>query len=104
MAEPAATLPKGSLILITGLTGYIATHVGQQFLKRGYKVRGTVRDLAKAAWLKDDLFSAEHAAGNLELVQVQISEPPMPLALPSKGLMLSLTSPPSPTLTPTRTR
>lgn len=70
MAEPAATLPKGSLILITGLTGYIATHVGQQFLKRGYKVRGTVRDLAKAAWLKDDLFSAEHAAGNLELVQV----------------------------------
>ncbi|KAL7926426.1 hypothetical protein ACQKWADRAFT_318342 [Trichoderma austrokoningii] len=70
MAELAAAIPKGSLVLITGLTGYIATHVGQEFLDRGYKVRGTVRDLAKASWLKDDLFSAAHAAGNLELVQV----------------------------------
>jgi nucleoside-diphosphate-sugar epimerase len=71
MAEPTAAIPKGSLVLITGLTGFIATHVAQQFFARGYKVRGTVRDLSKASWLKDDLFSAEHAAGKLELVQVQ---------------------------------
>lgn len=70
MAELTAAIPKGSLVLITGLTGYIATHVGQEFMNRGYKVRGTVRDLSKASWLKDDLFPAEHAAGNLELVQV----------------------------------
>lgn len=70
MAEQTAAIPKGSLVLITGLTGYIATHVAQQFFDLGYKVRGTVRDLSKASWLKDDLFSAEHAAGNLELVQV----------------------------------
>lgn len=70
MTEQAAAIPKGSVVLITGLTGYIATHVAQQFFARGYKVRGTVRDLSKASWLKDDLFSAEHAAGNLELVQV----------------------------------
>lgn len=70
MAELTFAIPKGSLILVTGLTGYIATHVAQEFFSHGFKVRGTVRDLAKASWLKDDLFSAEHAAGNLELVQV----------------------------------
>ncbi|KAM0477022.1 hypothetical protein ACHAPX_005981 [Trichoderma viride] len=70
MAEQTAAIPKGSLVLITGLTGYIATHVAQQFFERGYKVRGTVRDLSKASWLKDNLFAAENAAGNLELVQV----------------------------------
>lgn len=70
MAELTTALPKGSLVLITGLTGYIATHVAREFFDRGYKVRGTVRDLSKASWLKDDVFSAENAAGNLELVQV----------------------------------
>jgi nucleoside-diphosphate-sugar epimerase len=70
MAEITAAIPKGSLVLITGLTGYIATHVAQELFSRGYKVRGTVRDLSKASWLKDDLFSAENAAGNLELIQV----------------------------------
>lgn len=70
MAELTAAIPKGSIVLITGLTGFIATHVAQEFLRRGYKVRGTVRDLSKATWITDDLFPAEHAAGNVELIQV----------------------------------
>ncbi|KAJ4854250.1 NAD dependent epimerase/dehydratase family domain-containing protein [Trichoderma breve] len=70
MAEQTTAIPRGSLVLITGLTGYIATHVAQEFLHQGYKVRGTVRDISKASWLTDDLFSAEHAAGKVELIQV----------------------------------
>lgn len=35
---------KGSLVLVTGTTGYIAAHVSQQLLEGGYKVRGTARD------------------------------------------------------------
>ncbi|EHK25099.1 uncharacterized protein TRIVIDRAFT_33143 [Trichoderma virens Gv29-8] len=70
MAELTEAIPQGSLVLITGLTGYIATHVAKGFFSRGYKVRGTVRDLSKASWIKDDLFSAENAAGNLELIEV----------------------------------
>ncbi|KAH8658582.1 hypothetical protein BGZ61DRAFT_486186 [Ilyonectria robusta] len=70
MSEPTSVIPKGSIILITGLTGYIATHIAQQLFAGGYNVRGTVRDLSKASWLKDELFSTEHAAGKLELVQV----------------------------------
>lgn len=70
MSEPTSVIPKGSIILVTGLTGYIATHIAQQLFAGGYNVRGTVRDLSKASWLKDELFSTEHAAGKLELVQV----------------------------------
>lgn len=86
MTEPNAAIPKGSLVLITGLTGYIASHVAQQFFARGYKVRGTVRDLSGASWLKDDVFSAEYAAGNLELVQVPDLAAPNAFGAAMKGV------------------
>jgi len=43
-----AVLPPGSLILVTGITGYIGAHIGYQLLQYGYRVRGVVRDLTKA--------------------------------------------------------
>jgi uncharacterized protein YbjT (DUF2867 family) len=39
---------KGSHVLVTGVTGFIATHVANQFLKAGYSVTGTARNQAKA--------------------------------------------------------
>ena len=41
-------LPKGSRILVTGINGYIASHVGDQLMSQGYTVRGTARDQSKA--------------------------------------------------------
>ena len=70
MATQALAIPKDSTVLVTGLTGYIASHVAKQLFANGYKVRGTVRDLSKAAWLKDEIFARENAAGRLELVEV----------------------------------
>lgn len=35
-------------ILVTGASGYVASHVIRQFLEAGYKVRGTVRNEASA--------------------------------------------------------
>jgi nucleoside-diphosphate-sugar epimerase len=64
------TLPKGSWILVTGATGFIASHIILQFLKLGYKVRGTVRDLSKAKWLTEDLFASEAVSGSFEIVAV----------------------------------
>ncbi|EME41941.1 hypothetical protein DOTSEDRAFT_74095 [Dothistroma septosporum NZE10] len=40
-------LPKGSLILVTGASGYIASHVVNEALQAGYKVRGTARTREK---------------------------------------------------------
>jgi nucleoside-diphosphate-sugar epimerase len=42
------TIEKGSHVLVTGVTGFIAIHVANQFLKAGYKVTGTARSQAKA--------------------------------------------------------
>ncbi|KZO93938.1 NAD(P)-binding protein [Calocera viscosa TUFC12733] len=47
-----APLAPGSLIVIVGITGYIASHTGLQALKAGYRVRGTVRSMAKAEELR----------------------------------------------------
>ncbi|KAF7192056.1 NAD-dependent epimerase/dehydratase terH [Pseudocercospora fuligena] len=41
-------LPKGSLILVTGASGYIGSHVVNEALEAGYKVRGTARSQEKA--------------------------------------------------------
>lgn len=65
------TLPKGSLILITGVNGFIAAHLAQQLLARGYRVRGTVRNAEKSKWLIDDLFRTEASKGLFELATVE---------------------------------
>jgi len=59
-------------LLVTGATGYLASHVIKLLLEQGYKVRGTVRSLAK----KDkyqflyDLVPAKK--DNLELVEADL--------------------------------
>lgn len=70
MSELKTTIPKGSLVLVTGVTGFVASHVAKQFLERGYKVRGTVRDIAKAAWLVDDVLAPYFKDGAFELALV----------------------------------
>jgi len=70
MAELKTTIPKGSWILVTGATGFVASHVVKQFLERGYRVRGTVRDFTKAAWLVDNVFKSFADRGEFELARV----------------------------------
>jgi nucleoside-diphosphate-sugar epimerase len=77
ISNPA--LPKGSTILITGANAYVGSHVVDQLLLAGYKVRGSVRDTNKHAWLLD-FFNHRYsnAQGHLELVEIKMSKPPMP--------------------------
>lgn len=70
ITEIQTTIPKGSWILVTGASGFLASHVVKEFLQRGYKVRGTVRDLNKYAWLVQDLFKTDADKSNFESVQV----------------------------------
>lgn len=46
-------LPQGSLILVTGASGYIGSHVVNEALLAGYKVRGTARSQEKADKTKE---------------------------------------------------
>ncbi|XXG95772.1 hypothetical protein Hte_002043 [Hypoxylon texense] len=56
-------VPKGSLVLVTGANGFVGSHVADQFLCYGFKVRVTVRNVAKNAWLQeafDKKYGKEH--------------------------------------------
>ena len=43
---------SSQLVLITGISGFVATHVALEFLKNGHRVRGTVRSQDKAEIVK----------------------------------------------------
>lgn len=62
-------IPPGSTVLITGVNGYVASHVADQLLALGYKVRGTVRDAQRCGWVKE-LFDARYNRGRFELAVV----------------------------------
>lgn len=51
MMDTMQAIPKNSLVLVTGVNGYIASHIAEQLLEHGYRVRGTVRDAYKADYM-----------------------------------------------------
>jgi nucleoside-diphosphate-sugar epimerase len=55
-------------VLVTGANGYLAVWVVKKYLEAGYSVRGTVRSLARAAFLNDQF--AQYG-DRFELVEVQ---------------------------------
>ncbi|KAF2724201.1 NAD(P)-binding protein [Polychaeton citri CBS 116435] len=68
-------LPQGSLILVTGVTGFLASIITDQLLHHGFRVRGTVRDPknAKASWMPEH-FDKRYRSGKFEMVQVEDME------------------------------
>jgi dihydroflavonol-4-reductase len=42
-------MTRHPLILITGISGFVAKHCAVELLRNGYRVRGTLRDLVRAA-------------------------------------------------------
>lgn len=65
---------KNAKVLVTGVTGYVGSHVAQQLLLHGYKVRGSVRstaDEAKMTKLREQLVEGLPAEGLPELEFVE---------------------------------
>jgi nucleoside-diphosphate-sugar epimerase len=55
---------------VTGANGFIAAHIVKEFLERGYRVRGTVRDISKSAFLTEEIFPEYAKRGQFNLVAV----------------------------------
>ncbi|KAI0245425.1 D-lactaldehyde dehydrogenase, partial [Lactifluus subvellereus] len=55
-------------VLVTGANGYLAVWVVKKYLEAGYSVRGTVRSLAKSAFLNDQF---SHYGDRFELVAIE---------------------------------
>ncbi|KAI1145431.1 aldehyde reductase [Nemania diffusa] len=62
-------VPIGSTVLITGVNGFIGSHIADQFLNLSFKVRGTTRDPEKNAWLSN-LFATKYGTGMFEFITV----------------------------------
>ena len=63
--------PSKTRVLVTGASGYLATHCVQQLLNNGYIVRGTVRNLNNEKKVRP-LRSLSHALERLELVEADL--------------------------------
>ncbi len=61
---------KTPTVLLTGITGFLGIHVALQLLRNGYRVRGSMRDLARTAEVRDTL--ARHGADTEQLEFVEL--------------------------------
>jgi nucleoside-diphosphate-sugar epimerase len=63
------TIKKGDIVLVTGVNGYIGSHVAEELIAAGYKVRGTSRSSANAKFLVDHL-NEKFGPDKIEIVEV----------------------------------
>ncbi|KAG2180185.1 hypothetical protein INT43_003974 [Umbelopsis isabellina] len=64
----STSLKPGARVLVTGATGYIGTHVVDQFLQAGYIVVGTSRSAAKADNIRK-YFEEKYGPGKFEIYE-----------------------------------
>ncbi len=60
-------------VLVTGVSGFIASHVAQRLLRQGYSVRGTVRNLAKGEQVKKIFSDTGIDVSKFELVEANLA-------------------------------
>jgi nucleoside-diphosphate-sugar epimerase len=65
----APAIPKDSIVLVTGVNGYIGSHLADQLMEAGYRVRGTTRNISKVQGLKV-LWEKKFGKDRFEMVTV----------------------------------
>ena len=60
-------------VLVTGVSGFIGSHITERLLAKGYAVRGTVRNKVKGQKIVDALAAAGSDVSKLELVEANLS-------------------------------
>lgn len=66
--KPPAIAPC-SLILVTGINGFIGSHVADQLLQADYRVRDTTRDTSRTEWV-NEMSDKQYGEGKFEAVNV----------------------------------
>ena len=58
-------------VLVTGASGYIALHCISELLKKGYNVKGSLRDMSKEPIIRE-YFVSENQKSNLEFCKLNL--------------------------------
>ncbi|RSL70394.1 hypothetical protein CEP51_012199 [Fusarium floridanum] len=69
MSSSKFIVPPQGLVLVTGVNGFIGSHIANNLLNLGYRVRGTVRDSDKAGWITEAMQEL-NPSGHFEVVIV----------------------------------
>ena len=67
-------LPKDTLVLVTGATGFIANHIVLQLLEAGYRVRGTARSASSETELRNVLSKHTEKINNFKLYEANLEQ------------------------------
>nr|A0A8K1AW51.1 RecName: Full=NAD-dependent epimerase/dehydratase tndE; AltName: Full=Talaronoid C biosynthesis cluster protein E [Aspergillus flavipes]QVR97764.1 TndE [Aspergillus flavipes] len=67
----STVVPPGGLVLITGVNGFLASHLALQLIQRGYMVKGTVRTAESASWITEAIMR-RHPTGKFQAVVIPI--------------------------------
>ncbi|KAJ3124141.1 hypothetical protein HK098_001367 [Nowakowskiella sp. JEL0407] len=60
------------LVLVTGITGFVSSHVAHQLLAAGYNIRGTTRSIGKAEQVYNSLLPKGADRNQLELFEIDL--------------------------------
>ncbi|MGH6925590.1 MAG: SDR family oxidoreductase [Propylenella sp.] len=60
-------------VLLTGISGFLGGHVALALLRAGFRVRGSVRSIAKAGKVRDTLSREAVETGRLEFVELDLT-------------------------------
>lgn len=78
-----------SLVLVTGVSGFIGAQVLKQLLEKGYHVRGTVRSFSKEMYFRRK-YPQTTRKGQLQLVEIEDIAKPGVLDEAVKGCLCEL--------------
>ncbi|KAJ3127795.1 hypothetical protein HK098_005794 [Nowakowskiella sp. JEL0407] len=78
-------MTEETLVLVTGITGFLGSHVASQLLASGYRVRGTLRSLSKGDKVYDAVLPKGVDRNRLELFEIDLLDPSSKWELAVKG-------------------
>lgn len=64
----------GQKVLVTGISGFVGQHCAAELLKKGYRVKGSVRSLSKEQEVRTGLAKAVDVKDNLEFCELNLSK------------------------------